>query len=131
MAGTAAGVAALTFLPGRALAVFIAGVVLVGVGVSLLAWQPTPTRAALLTAGLVSGAFGTAAAIGGPLVALLYQHRPGPTVRATLGAYFSAGSVLAVAGLVLGGQVHPGQLRAALTLLPFTMTGFLLSGPLR
>ncbi|WP_114452089.1 sulfite exporter TauE/SafE family protein [Halopolyspora algeriensis] len=129
--GTALGVAALALLPARWVAILIGVVVLISVGLSLLAWRPRPTRPALLTAGMASGTFGTAAAIGGPPIALVYQHTAGPTVRSTLGAYFAGGSVLSILALSLGGQVHADQLLAALALFPFAVTGFLISGPLR
>ncbi len=129
--GTALGVAVLVLLPARGVAIVIGLVVLASVGLSLATWRPAPTRPALLTAGLVSGTFGTAAAIGGPPIALVYQHSEGPAVRSTLGAYFAAGSVLSLLGLLLGGQVHPQDLVAASILLPFALTGFLVSGPLR
>lgn len=129
--GTALGVAALALLPARWVAILIGVVVLVSVALSLLAWRPRPTRPALFTAGMASGTFGTAAAIGGPPIALVYQHTAGPAVRSTLGAYFAAGSVLSILGLALGGQIHGDQLLAAVILLPFALVGFLISGPLR
>lgn len=129
--GTALGVTALALLPTRGMTILIGVVVLVSVALSLLAWRPAPTRPVLFTAGIVSGTFGTAAAIGGPPIALVYQHTAGPAVRSTLGAYFAAGSVLSILGLALGGQVHGEQLLAALVLFPFALIGFLISGPLR
>lgn len=129
--GTALGVAALAVLPARGMAIVIGVAVLASVGLSLLTWRPTPTVPALLTAGLVSGTFGTAAAIGGPPIALVYQNSGGPAVRSTLAAYFAVGSGLSLVGLSLGGQVHVADLVAAGVLLPFAVAGFLASGPLR
>src|SRR5690606_39990084 len=51
-------------------------------------------RSTQLAAGMVSGTTGTAAGIGGPPIALLYQHRAGPVVRSTLSATFLVGTVL-------------------------------------
>jgi hypothetical protein len=93
-------------------------------------WQPRPTRPALLAAGLVSGAGGTAAAIGGPPVAL-YQRASGARVRATMAAYFAVGSVLSMAGLAIGGQVDADGLFTGSLLLPFMIVGYLLSSPTR
>lgn len=129
--GAALGVAALAVLPARGLAIMIGAVVLISVGLSLLAWHPAPAPFALVTAGAISGTFGTAAAIGGPPIALVYQHSSGPAVRATLGAYFLAGSVISITGLAIGGQIHGTDLLATLILFPFALTGFLISGPLR
>ncbi|WP_328796665.1 sulfite exporter TauE/SafE family protein [Halosaccharopolyspora lacisalsi] len=129
--GTALGVAALALLPPRGLGILIGVAVLVSVGLSLLSWSPRPTRPALVTAGVASGTFGTAAALGGPPIALIYQHVHGTKVRPTLGAYFAIGSLLSIVGLSLGGQLGPESLLAALVLFPFALVGFALSGPLR
>jgi uncharacterized membrane protein YfcA len=129
--GIALGVLAVALLPPRWFAVVVAATVLVCAGLSLLRWHPRPTAPALLVAGLVSGAGGTASAIGGPPVALLYQDAGGPRVRATLGAYFTAGSVLSLAGLAIGGQFSADALGAAAVLLPFMIIGFAASTPAR
>jgi uncharacterized membrane protein YfcA len=129
--GIAVGVVAVAALSPRAFSAVVGIIVLVCALLSAVAWRPRPGPAALLVAGLVSGVTGTAASIGGPPVALLYQDEGGPRVRATLAAYFTAGTVLSLAGLLVGGQVHGSQLLAAATLLPFMVAGFLLSGPAR
>ncbi|GAB3545296.1 putative membrane protein YfcA [Actinopolyspora lacussalsi] len=129
--GTVLGVTALALLPNRWLAVLIGLVVLVSVVLSLVSWRPRPVPGTLFTAGMFSGVFGTAAAIGGPPIALVYQHNAGPTVRTTLSAYFALGSVLSLVALVFSGQVHGEQLLAAGVLFPFALLGFVLSGPLR
>jgi uncharacterized membrane protein YfcA len=129
--GTALGVLAVALLPVRAFMAVVAVIVLVCAALSALTWRPRPTVPALLLAGLVSGAGGTAASIGGPPVALLYQDRSGARVRATLAAYFTAGSLVSIGGLLVGGQVHPEHLTAAAVLLPALVIGFLASGPAR
>ena len=82
-------------------------------------------------AGLVSGTGGTASGIVGPPVALLYQNAAGPRVRATLGAYFTAGSLVSLAGLAAGGEFTVGALRAAAVLLPLMVVDFAVSSPAR
>lgn len=129
--GTALGVTALALLPNRWLAVLIGVVVLVSVVLSLVSWHPRPVPGTLFTAGLFSGVFGTAAAVGGPPIALVYQHTAGPTVRTTLGAYFAMGSLLSLLALLFSGEIHGQQLLAAGILFPFALLGFVLSGPLR
>lgn len=81
--GIALGVLAVALLPPRWFVVAVACTVLTCVVLSVVRWRLRPTVPALLVAGVVSGAGGTAAAIGGPPVA---------RVRATLGAYFAAGA---------------------------------------
>ncbi len=129
--GIALGVLAVATLPPRGFAVVVAVTVLVCAGLSVLGWRPRPTVTALLLAGIVSGAGGTATSIGGPPVALLYQDATGPRVRATMAAYFTAGTVLSLVGLALAGEITSGTVRAGVLLLPFMIIGFLLSGPAR
>jgi uncharacterized membrane protein YfcA len=129
--GIALGVLAVATLPPRAFQAFVAAAVLACAVLSMVAWRPRPRPTTLLGAGLVSGVSGTAASIDGPPVALLYQDQPGARVRATMAAYFTAGTVLSLAGLLVGGQVGGEHVVAAGWLLPFMAGGFLLSGPAR
>jgi uncharacterized membrane protein YfcA len=129
--GAVLGATVVALLPYREFATFVAAAVLVCVAASLVRLQLRPTPAALLVAGAVSGVSGTAAGIGGPPVALLYQHEHGATVRATLGAYFGLGTLLSLAVLALGGQVDGAHLLQGAVLIPFMAVGFLLSNPLR
>jgi uncharacterized protein len=131
MPGIAIGVLAVALLPDRWFGAAVAVTVLICAGLSLLRWRPRPTPPALVVAGVVSGAGGTAAAIGGPPVALLYQDAGGPRVRATLGAYFASGSLLSLVGLSLAGEVDGHGLLAAALLLPFMVVGFAASTPAR
>ena len=50
--------------------------VLLCVALSVISWRPQPTPPSLVTAGVASGSFGTATSIGGPPLAVLYQHHP-------------------------------------------------------
>ena len=129
--GVALGVLAVTVLPPRWFAVFVALIVLGCAGLSMLRWSPRPTPPALVVAGVVSGAGGTASAIGGPPVALLYQSERGPRVRSTMAAYFIAGSALSIAGLAVGGEVSVDAVRTAALMLPFMVLGFAVSSPAR
>jgi len=73
-----------------------------------LRWQPCLRPSSLLLAGIASGVGGTAASIGGPLIALLYQRAAGSQVRGTLGGYFVVGSIMSITALVGTGQVSAG-----------------------
>ncbi|MFB9903926.1 sulfite exporter TauE/SafE family protein [Allokutzneria oryzae] len=129
--GNVLGVLAVAALPLTQFNLVIGLSVLACVGLSLLSLRLEPTRPGLVVAGVASGAFGTASSIGGPPIALLYQHSSGPTVRATLGAYFLLASVSSVVTLWIAGQVRVEHLGAAAVLLPFMLAGFAVSGPLR
>lgn len=129
--GTVIGVLVVALLPPRAFSTAVGALVLACLVLSMLSWHPAPTPKALLTAGFAGGVLGTSSSIGGPPVALLYQHEQGPTIRATLATYMAFGSLLSLIALGLGGQIGPTQLWASLVLLPFMVAGFAMSGPLR
>lgn len=129
--GTAAGVAIVVVLPPRTFAVVLALVVLACAALSATRLRVRPTRGLLLAAGAVSGVSGTAASIGGPPMALLYQSESGPRIRATLAAYFALGTLLSLGGLAAGGAVTADALLHGALLLPFLAAGFLASGPAR
>jgi uncharacterized membrane protein YfcA len=73
--------------------------------------------------GVASGVMGTAAGIGGPPLALIYQSHSGPQIRATLAVAFSVGTVLSLAALFLAGRVGADHLLLALKLLPALLLG--------
>ncbi|MGQ0841767.1 sulfite exporter TauE/SafE family protein [Actinokineospora sp.] len=129
--GNVLGLLALSLLPLAGFNVVIGLSVLVCVALSLVTWTPRPTPPSLVIAGTASGAFGTVSSIGGPPIALLYQHQSGPTVRGTLGAYFLLASVSSITTLAIAGRVEQRHLLAAAVLVPFMLVGFAVSGPLR
>lgn len=109
------------------LSLLIAGMVLTGIALTGLGWQPTPARPALVTAGAVSGIFGTATSIGGPPMALMWQGHSGPAMRGTMSAFFLVGSLLSVGALAAAGSVDRTILAAVLALSPASVLGFFLS----
>lgn len=74
-------------------------------------------------AGIVSGLTGTAAGIGGPPLALLYQHQRGPTMRSTLAASFLFGTLLSIATLAFAGEAGGEQLAFGAALAPLVFAG--------
>lgn len=81
----------------------------------------------LAGAGAVGGITGTATAIGGPPLALVYQHEPGPRVRATLAVFFMGGGLLSLAALAAVGELRAQQVTTALVLAPCLGVGFALA----
>lgn len=129
--GTALGVAVVAVASTWLLGVLVGVMVLVAV---LLTWRVVrlPMRPAVLVgAGVVSGVTGTATSIGGPPLALVYQHVSGARLRATMAVYFLGGGLLSLAGLALGGQLRAQQALTALALAPFLLVGFALAEPVR
>jgi uncharacterized protein len=81
----------------------------------------------LFVAGSISGFMGTTSAIGGPAIALLYQRDEGPTVRASLAAYFVVGSLMSLAALSIVKRFGLADLVQGATMLPGMFVGFALS----
>lgn len=121
--GTALAVWVVAMVSTAALQAVVGGVVLAVVVTSLVA-PPIPVRPATqLAAGVVSGVTGTAAGIGGPPVALLYQHHEGPTIRSTLAMTFLIGTCLSFAFLLVAGLVSMEQVALGIGLTPLVLLG--------
>jgi uncharacterized membrane protein YfcA len=125
--GTIAGALLLAALPERALALMLAGVVLAGVALTSVGWIPQPRRRNLVVAGAASGVLGTATAIGGPPMALVWQNNDGARLRGTMSGFFLVGSVLSIVVLAFTGAVNGHTLSSVATLIPAVAIGFLLS----
>ncbi|MEU5091389.1 sulfite exporter TauE/SafE family protein [Streptomyces sp. NPDC021356] len=95
--------------------------------VSLAAPAFTPGRGAYLGAGMITGLTETATGVGGPPLALVYQHRPPGELRSTVAVCFLVGEVASLALLFATGQGHPAQLGWALLSLPALIAGAWLS----
>jgi uncharacterized membrane protein YfcA len=129
--GTVLGVAVVSAVSARLLSLLVGLIVLVAV---VLTWQVValPMRwDVLIGAGVVSGVMGTATSIGGPPLALVYQHVTGPRLRATMATYFFGGALLSLLGLAVVGELDAGDGLWALGLAPFLVLGFLLADTVR
>lgn len=129
--GVVIGALLVDSLPQRVFALVLGAGVLGFTVVSAMSPRLRPVPPALTAAGFVSGAFGTAMAIGGPPVALLYQQEQGARIRATLSAYFLIGAVPSMLALIVAGHLHGRDVVLAAQLAPFLLAGFVLSGPAR
>ncbi|BBY26221.1 sulfite exporter TauE/SafE family protein [Mycolicibacterium sediminis] len=125
--GTVAGALLLTAIPERALAILIAAVVLGGVFITSLGWVPELRRRNLVLAGATSGVLGTATAIGGPPMALVWQRSTGPELRGTMSSFFLIGSLLSLGMLAMTGAVDAHTFGTFATLLPACIAGYALS----
>ena len=104
----------------------LVGVVLLLVVLTSFVVPPIPVvPASQAITGAVSGVTGTAAGIGGPPLAVLYQRHAGPAIRATLSASFLIGTVLSLGSLAAAGSVRPDQLALGAGLTPFVLAGVL------
>ena len=129
--GTAVGVVVVSALTAQQIGIAVSLVVLLSVILTVHTVELPINRVTLPSAGFVSGVIGTATSIGGPPLAVLYQHRPPRTVRPTLAAYFVIGAALSLTGLGLAGELDPHIFWLALTLSPTLLLGFWLAVPVR
>ncbi|PXY35770.1 sulfite exporter TauE/SafE family protein [Prauserella flavalba] len=128
--GVVAGALLVAALPTRVLALCVAGMVVLGVVVSLWGYRPRPTRRAVVLAGMASGVMGTATAIGGPPMSMVWQRYAGPRLRSTMSGFFLVGSVMSLAALAVTGSVTGESLGYALLLAPAAALGVALARPL-
>ncbi|MFI6578633.1 sulfite exporter TauE/SafE family protein [Nocardiopsis sp. NPDC050513] len=127
IAATPAGTGLLVVVPEHRLGLLVGAATVLAAAVSLLAPSFTPNRRAYLAAGAVTGLTETATGVGGPPLALVYQHRPPPELRATVAVCFLAGEVASLAALFAFGQAEPAQLTPALLAVPAVAVGVGLS----
>ena len=122
-AGTFGGLWLLTALTSSVLNMVIGAVTILAAITTLLAPSFTPNRRAFVTAGVVTGITETATGIGGPPLALVYQHEAAARLRATLAFCFLVGQLMSLAILAAAGRVSASHLVAALTLVPALAVG--------
>ena len=103
--------------------------VLLAVAVSATRFHVTTSTKNLLIAGMASGFSGTTAGIGGPPLAVTYQHEQPATTRATLAVFFGLGSIISFSGLAAVGEVNQRHISLCLLLLPGVLVGLALSRP--
>ena len=105
------------------LAIVIAIVVLCAVIGSASGVHFAPTKRNLAISGAASGFGGTAAGIGGPPMALTYQHSDPATMRATLALFFVVGIFMSFTTLTIAGVVGRRELQLGLLLVPASLLG--------
>ena len=125
--GMILGASLLALLPLDRLGIVFGGFILVAAVVSVSGLQVILTPATLSVAGVLSGFMGTTAAIGAPVLALLYQHHPGPVLRATLGFLYFISSIVMLVLLHLAGRFGTHELVLGLVLMPGVVVGFLIA----
>jgi hypothetical protein len=127
--GSVVGALVLAALPPRGFELLVGVTVLLGVLASLGQWRLRPTPVTLVVAGFVAGITGTATSVGGPPLALVYQHESGRSLRGTLAGFFVMGCLLSAVTLALVGRFGLPELVAGVLLVPGTLLGYALSPP--
>lgn len=129
--GTIGGVWVITQVTAESLERVVGVVVLLAVALTVHTFVVPVNRGTLTAAGMVSGVTGTATSIGGPPLALLYQHRPPHQVRSTMAVFFVTGSAVSLIGLGIAGELTLREAKIAGLLLPVLMAGVLAGTLLR
>jgi uncharacterized protein len=125
--GTLVGVWILAVLSAGQLDFTVGLFTVIAAGAALAAPRFDPNRPAALSVGAFTGVTETATGIGGPPLALLYQHARAPVLRASVAVSFLLGEVLSLALLAVAGQIRVEQVAGALYLAPFVLVGTVLS----
>jgi len=129
--GMAVGAYFVTVASSSQLGVAVAIAVFLAVALSANSINISKTPRTLFAAGALSGVTGTAAAIGGPPLALLYTGEPGSRIRATLAAYFLVGGLGSLLALHLAGEMETSSVMAGVLVVPFLALGHALAKPIQ
>jgi uncharacterized protein len=129
--GTVVGVWLVTAFTTDQLGVVLALVVLGAVLLSVRTVVVPQTPTTLVAAGFTSGVTGSSTSIGGPPLALVFQHRPPAEARSTMGVFFVFGSALSLLGLGVTDSLPRDALLVALMVLPALGVGFWAGARLR
>jgi uncharacterized membrane protein YfcA len=121
--GTFGGLWVLTALTARDLDVLIGATTILAAAATLIVPAFTPGRPALVTAGVVTGVMETATGIGGPPLALVYQHQAAARLRSTVAFCFLVGQLMSLAALQLAGRASAAQVGTAAMLAPALFVG--------
>jgi uncharacterized membrane protein YfcA len=128
-AGTFAGLWVLLAVTTATLNLFIGATTILAALLTKLSPQFTPNGTAYAGAGFITGVTETATGIGGPPLAIVYQHHPAPTLRATIALCFLVGEVFSILALIAKGKLGLTQLEDAAVLGLPLLLGLLGSGP--
>ena len=125
--GTFGGLWLLAALTSSQLGIVIGAATILAAIATLIAPSFTPGNRAYVAAGVITGVTETATGIGGPPLALVYQHHGAATLRSTIAFCFLVGQVMSLVLLAIAGRVHASQLGAALVFLPMVLLGAAMS----
>ena len=84
-----------------------------------------------MAAGFLSGVGATTTSIGGPPIAVLYQHQPARRIRSTLAVYFALGAIFSLVALAITGDLTWHQTAVAAMLAPAVPVGLWVARVLR
>lgn len=122
-AGTFVGLWILMIVNLHQLALLIGWSTLIAAVVAMLAPSFEMNRGGLAAVGVITGVTETSTGVGGPPLALAYQHKSGPVLRSTVALCFLVGEVISLVVLALGHKVEMATLIFSAQMLPFLALG--------
>ncbi|GAA2896330.1 sulfite exporter TauE/SafE family protein [Microbacterium esteraromaticum] len=122
-AGTFLGLWILFIVNLQQLSLLIGWSTVLAAAVALVAPAFDPNRTGLVVVGLITGITETSTGVGGPPLALAFQHKAAPVLRSTVALCFLVGEVISVVVLAVSGRFTLGTLLATAALLPFLAVG--------
>ena len=127
LVGTAPGGLVLTLLSPAALNAFIGATTIAAALATKFAPAFKPSAPTFVAAGLITGVTETATGVGGPPLALIYQHHAAATLRATIALCFLVGEIVSLVYLAFDARLGADHVLAAAYLAPFLAAGVVLS----
>ena len=125
--GAVGGVLIISRISAHDLNLFIGASTIAAAVATLCAPTFAPGRNALITAGAVTGITETATGIGGPALAMVFQHYRAPALRSTIALCFAIGEAVSLLMLSVTGQITSGRFVSALLLVPPVIVGAFVS----
>jgi len=127
LVGLVIGLLVLHVVEASRLALIVAGVILLAVGLSASGLRVALNSWSRLFGGVLAGFMGATASIPGPALALLHQEASPIQMRAVLAPYFFLGNTVALAGVWATGQLSSETVRMGLLLIPASLFGLIIS----
>jgi uncharacterized membrane protein YfcA len=124
--GIAIGTLVVLWADVRLLTALIATVLLLAVAAAGAGWHLEVTPRREVIAGVLSGITGTAAALAGPPVAVLYRDKDPAVMRPTLGLVWAIGIVVTIASLAAVGEFTVAQAVVGVPLGAVVLAGLVL-----
>jgi uncharacterized membrane protein YfcA len=125
--GTFGGLWVLIAIPMAYLNALIGGTTVLAAVVTLLVPAFSPGKRAFVATGLFTGITETATGIGGPPLALVYQHMSVATLRSSVALCFLVGEVISLIVLAVNGRIHMEQLYQVAWVMPALIIGTIAS----
>ncbi|HHM05838.1 MAG TPA: sulfite exporter TauE/SafE family protein [Gammaproteobacteria bacterium] len=127
VAGMIVGALTVSYVPPASLGLVFGMLIILAVVLSARGLRVAFKPSVLVAAGVLSGFMGTTAAVGAPILALLYQHEEGKTLRATLAFLYLLSSVLMLLMLHLVGYFSSDHMVLGVYLMPGFVLGYVLA----